>query len=228
MLVSVHYTYLLALIPFGIIWILIFLKRKDLRKEMYTMSLIIGVLSVITSYYWWTVDWWKPLTFTGTKVGLEDFLMGFTTGGIMASIYEVIFKRGLYKRKLHHHISGGLTLLFLLAQTVMWLFWGVGLTSFWSATIAMIMVAFIMIFIRRDLFLSALLSGVLMAIISSLFYYTIIVISPGWIDQTYLHGLSGLRLFGVPIEEYVFWFLSGVIFGPFYEYWQGEKFKKLK
>lgn len=195
---------------------------------MLTMSLMIGILSLVTSYYWWTTDWWRPLNVTGTKVGIEDFIMGFSTGGIMASIYEVVFKRGLYKRKLHHHISGGLTILFLLAQTTMWLFWGVGFTSFWASTIAMTLVAFIMIFIRRDLFFTSIITGVLMVIVSSIFYYTIVFISPEWINHTYLLGLSGTRIIGVPIEEYIFWFFSGVVFGPFYEYWQGERLRLMR
>ena len=191
------------------------------------MSVIVGVLSLVTSYYWWTIDWWRPLTITATRIGIEDFVMGFTTGGIMASIYEAVFRRGLYKRKLHHHVSGALTLLFLLAQTTMWLFWGVGLTSFWASTIAMVIVALVMIFTRKDLLKSSIITGVLMVFISALFYYTILLLSPEWINHTYLLGLSGIRITGVPIEEYVFWFLSGIVFGSLYEYWQGERLKKL-
>lgn len=222
------FVYLIALIPFCIVWLLIFFKRKDLRQEMLTMSLLIGIVSVLTSYFWWTVDWWRPLTMTSTKVGIEDFIMGFTTGGIMATIYEVVFKRGLYKRKLHHHISGGLTILFLLSQTTMLLFWGIGLTSFWASTIAMFLVAVIMLFVRRDLLFNSFLSGVLMASISALFYGVILLISPEWINHTYLSGLSGISAFGVPIEEFIFWFMSGLVFGPFYEYWQGERLRVIK
>jgi len=222
------FVYLIALIPFCVLWLLIFLKRKDLRQEMLVMSLLIGVLSVVTSYYWWTVDWWKPLTITGTKVGVEDFIMGFTTGGIMATIYEVVFKRGLYKRKLYHHVSGGLTILFLLAQTTMWLFWGIGFTSFWASTVAMSLVAIIMLFVRKDLLFNSILSGILMALVSTFFYGVILLISPQWIGHTYLLGLSGIHAFGVPIEEFVFWFMSGLVFGPFYEYWQGEKLRIIK
>ncbi len=93
------------------------------------MSFIVGILGLMTSYYWWTVDWWRPLNITGTRIGIEDFIIAFTSGGIMATIYEVIFKRGLYKRKLHHHAGAGITILLLLSHTTMWLFWGVGLSE---------------------------------------------------------------------------------------------------
>ncbi|MFA6300902.1 MAG: lycopene cyclase domain-containing protein [Candidatus Paceibacterota bacterium] len=228
MQITDQYVYLIALTPFCLIWVLIFLKRKDLRQEMLLMSIMIGIVSLLTSYYWWTIDWWRPINITGTKIGIEDFIMGFTSGGIMATIYEIVFKRGFYRRKLHHHLGGGLMILFLLAQTTMFLFWGVGLTSFWSGMVAMLLVAVVMLFMRKDLIMNALISGILMDAISVLFYLVIIIISPQWLNQTYLSGLGGARLVGVPIEEFVFWFMSGLVFGPFYEYWQGERLKAIK
>lgn len=228
MYIDQRFVYIIATIPFIALWLFIFLKRRDLRQEMLLMSLIIGILSLLTSYYWWTIDWWKPLTMTRTIIGVEDFIMGFTTGGIMSVIYELIFKKKYYKRKLHHHISGGLTLIFLLGQTMMWLFWGVGLTSFWSGILSMCLIAIIIFLLRKDLIINAVISGLLMVVVSLLFYYTILIISPKWIDYTYLLGLSGIKLTGVPIEEFIFWFFAGLVFGPFYEYWQGERLKSLK
>lgn len=192
---------------------------------MVLVSLLLGLLSVATAYYWWTLDWWHPATFTGTRVGFEDFLMGFASGGIMAVAYEVAFKKSLYRVR----VSGGahrpdhITLLLLLAFLTAWLFWGVGLTSFWASTFAMLVTAGVLVYFRRDLFMNALMSGFLMMVISSIFYLSIMWFSPTWIAVTYtVDTLSGVSLYGVPIEEFIFWFLSGLVFGPFYEYWQGS------
>lgn len=100
--------------------------------------------------------------------------------------------------------------------------------KFLGQHVAMILVAIIMLVSRKDLFYNSLLSGLLMCIVSFFFYITIILLSPTWIDSTYLSGLSGMRWIGVPIEEFIFWFLSGMVFGPFYEYWQGERLKRLR
>src|ERR1035437_8729952 len=90
MIIPDKYIYLLALIPFCLIWVFLFTKRKDLRKEMLSVSILIGILSVVTSYLWWTKDWWRPLTVTGTVVGIEDFTMGFASGVIISIIYNFL------------------------------------------------------------------------------------------------------------------------------------------
>ncbi len=68
-----------------------------------------------------------------------------------------------------------------------------------------------------------------MVVASLAFYYPIILLSPGWVETTYmLEKLSGILITGVPLEEFIFWFLAGVIFGPLYEYWQGERLRKME
>jgi hypothetical protein len=153
--------------------------------------------------------------------------MGFGSGGIMTAIYEVVFKKRYLRRKPDHHHPGAATILIILALFTFWLIGIVGFTSFWASTTALIITALVLMFFRKDLFLNSLLSGVLMALVSLFFYFFIILISPTWIDQTYFFNhLSGILVFGIPIEELVFWFLGGAVFGPFYEYWQCEYLKK--
>jgi hypothetical protein len=192
---------------------------------MLTVSFLIGILSVITAHYWWTIDWWRPATITGTTVGIEDLLMGFGSGGIMAVAYEILFRKRLYHTRTKQlHCPSSFTVLLLLAFLTSWLFWGVGFTSFWASSIAMVIAAGVLFYYRKDLFINGLLSGALMVAISLSFYFTIMLISSEWIGKTYLFNtLSGWLVLGIPIEEFVFWFLAGLVFGPFYEYWQGER-----
>jgi hypothetical protein len=222
-MVPLEYAYLLGDTAFLAVWLVLYAARPDVRREMTVMGLLIGAFSVITAHYWWTSDWWHPLTITHTKVGVEDFLMGFSSGGIMAAAYEVVFKKRYYPRKPKHHCPGGLTLLLMLAFLTSWLVWGVGLTSFWASAIAMVSTACFFFYLRRDLFANALLSGALMSSVSLLFYFSIILLSPDWIARTYdFSHLSGILVLGIPVEELAFWFLAGTVFGPFYEYWQCE------
>lgn len=196
---------------------------------MLVMGLLVGILSVATAHYWWTVDWWRPATITGTAVGVEDFLSGFATGGIMTFAYEVIFRKKLYRaRSSRKNGPSHITLLLLLALLTSWLFWGVGFTTFWSSFIAMAIVAGIIFFFRKDLIWAGLANGALMALISIPVYLITIGLSPGWIEKTYLlEKLSGILVIGIPIEELVFWFMAGLLFGPFYEYWQGLRTRNI-
>ncbi len=222
-----EFAYLLGSFVFLVVWLGFYKLYPSTRKEMLIVSLGVGLLSVATSYYWWTQDWWHPLTITGTRVGIEDFLTGFGSGGIMAVAYEGIFKRKYFRRKLRNHHPGAATLLLLMAFSTAWLFWGVGITSFWASVVSLLLIAGIMFFYRRDLFANGVASGLIVMVIATLPYYAIQFFSPDWVSATYHYEkLSGVHITGIPIEELVFWFLAGLVFGPFYEYWQGQRLGK--
>lgn len=221
------FVYLVSLIPFCIIWLVFYFKRKDLRKEMLSVSLLLGVVSVLTSYFWWTKDWWRPMTITSTIVGIEDFIMGFTTGGMMSVVYN-IFTNNKYgvKKVQTSSLSGPLVLIFMACLTA-WLFVFAGLTSFWASVITMFVVILFIGYLRKDLVSDSLVSGVLMLLLSLAFYGTVYILSDTWIAETYLDSLSGLTLLTIPIEEFVFWFLAGMWVGPFYEFATGKKLKRV-
>ena len=44
---------------------------------------------------------------------------------------------------------------------------------------------------------------------------------PDFVGKTYiLHTLSGIKITGIPVEEFVFYFLFGLAIIPMYDYWQ--------
>jgi hypothetical protein len=185
------------------------------------MSIFIGVLSVLTSYFWWTVDWWQPENITHTKVGIEDFIMGFVTGGIMSVIYTIVFNKK-YKKQHHKKIILGSAMMLALA-IITFVIIELGATTFWASVISMSSVGIIILLIRRDLLVNSIASGALMVALSLPFYLLALVLNPVWYEATYLHGLSGITLLSVPIEEFIFWFLAGFLFGPLYEFVEGLK-----
>lgn len=221
-MVPLAYAYLFGCGVLLLPWIILYISSPSLRREMLVMSIFIGLVSVATAYYWWTYDWWRPPTITGTRVGIEDFLLGFASGGVMAAAYESLFRANYTRRARRRSYPSGITMLLLLAFVTSWLVWGVGLTSFWASAVALFGLALLLCYFRRDLFVNALVSGCLMAMISLLPYIAIQIVAPEWIATTYNYNyLSGIHFIGIPIEELIFWFLAGSVFGPFYEYWQG-------
>ncbi len=223
-MLNFKYAYLVGTIVFLIPWAILFFFRKDYRKEMIFMSFLVGIGSVITAYLWWTIDWWRPETITNTRVGIEDFLLGFSNGGIAAVLYGAIYKKRLSKRIKKTNDTGAFNICLILFFIIAFLFWGLNITSFWASTIAMITAAIYILYTRRDLFLNALASGILMAIVSLPSYYAFIWLFPGFIHKTWMSQyLSGIIIIGIPLEDLIFYFLFGFIIGPFYEYWQNKR-----
>lgn len=220
-----QFGYLFGDLALAVIWLILFFMRKDLRSEMVFASVLLGVLNIPTSYLWWTVDWWRPLTVTGTLIGIEDVLLGVTGGGIAAVVYEELIGKRYRKSKKKLHQPGFLSIFSIGILVIGCSIWIFHLGSPVSSSLGMIVSAVVMLYYRPDLLPNALFSGILLEILSLPFYSVVIYLSPGWVDITYLKTLSGFRVMGIPIEEIIFWFLLGFVMGPMYEYWKGEKLK---
>lgn len=193
------------------------------------MGFLIGLVSLASNYYWWNVDWWRPVRITNTAVGIEDFLIGFVSGGVIAVIYEELLKLKYARNHVRKHLPPASTILVLLALLTAWLFWVLKVTSFIASSIAMTVTAGVLLYFRKDLFWKSILTGILTVIVSLIFYYPIIFLVPEWVDQTYnFQYLSGTLVGGIPVEELIFWFFAGLVWGPFYEYWQGIRLVAIK
>ncbi|MEI6849786.1 MAG: hypothetical protein WCK29_01990, partial [archaeon] len=94
-----QYAYSLWVLLFLVIWMILYLARKDVRQEMVIVSLMFGFAGVVTELVH-VRDWWQPLTLTHTSIGIEDFLIGFFIGGVASVIYEELFKKKLKIKKL--------------------------------------------------------------------------------------------------------------------------------
>lgn len=209
-------------------WLILFYIRRDLRAEMIIMGGVMALGVSFSCYRWCTVDWWHPLTITNTRIGIEDFICGFAIGGIAAALYEEIFKRHHRKnrnRKVEHDhpiIFFSIIALFLLSTEFFFSY--LGLTSFIASTLAEALIIILLIARHRVPLMQALASGVATAFISMPVYWTMNFLSPGWIDATYYFDtLSKIRFITIPIEELIFYFMMGMLFGPLYDYWKGYR-----
>ena len=74
-MVSYQYSYLIWTGIFFLIWLILYLWRKDIRKEMLIISVLFGFGGIFSELIY-VQDWWQPLTLTNTSIGIEDFLIG--------------------------------------------------------------------------------------------------------------------------------------------------------
>lgn len=229
---SYQYTYLIIEVIGLVIWLVLFLMRKDVRKEMLFMSLGFGIAGLLVEPIY-LKDWWRPLTVTKTSMGVEDFLVGFIVGGVCAVIYEVIFKKRVLigKSKPQAAMKREISF-FLLSGIFAALFFGgfflLRLNSFYCSLIAFIFGISTIFILRRDLIFNSLISGFLAVLLVFILYSIGELITPGWAKAFwYFRNVPDIIILSVPIDDLFWYFLAGAFIGPLYEFWKGGKIKSL-
>jgi hypothetical protein len=224
----IQYSYLIGCVTLLIFWFILFFWRKDVRKEMMVMSLLFGCIGIISSFIY-TVDWWHPSTITNTRVGIEDFLFGFVVGGIASVIYEEVFKKRIKLRKINkikrlHQNEKSLFMLLFSGLTFFVGFYLLKMHSFHSSILALVIPIIYFWLKRKDLIFDSLASGFLLMIVSFLAFIIPEFITPGWVQFAWYHeNLSGIIVLKAPLEDVVWFFLTGAFIGPLYEFWRDGK-----
>ena len=120
-------------------------------------------------------------------------------------------------------LEGGLVMsimMFLLSL----LFWGFHWTSFFACMVSMSVAILMVWFFRKDLIKDSLVSAVLIIIFAFPAYLIPELLIPGTLSTSwYYEHLTSIRIIGIPIEDLFFYFLFGLLFGPFYELITGRK-----
>jgi len=209
------------------VWLLLFIRRKDLRKQMFLVSLLGGAAGPLSEFYYLR-DYWQPLLFNNWKIGVEDFLFGFCIAGIGAIFYEEVFGKRFAKRegrkKNFLFLFIPFSALFMIVLNT--LFFS-GMNSIYASIIGFLLIACLMIIFRRDLWLDALVSGLLVGGFMFFGYLFLALAYPQIFQKLWiLQNLSGLLVFGIPVEELIWGFSWGMVAGPMYEFYMGLKFKK--
>ncbi len=215
-----QYHYLLWALAFLALWFILFLYRKDTRTELSFVSFLFG-LGGLASQRVYVTDWWQPITLTRTSIGIEDFIIGFAIGGIAAVIYEDLYHKRLRRYALKHSppIGPGFFLL-LFPLIFLCLFFLLNVSSFYATVIALVGCTGYMLATRRDLIADSFFSGICMMTLGVGAYLLILWLNPSFIrDYWYLPNEWYAALWwGVPIGEYLWYFLVGAYIGPLYEY----------
>jgi hypothetical protein len=221
---SYTYSYLSGVVGLFVIWLVLFFWRKDVREEMFALSLVFGIGGLLADYFY--SDWWIPETITGTLPGIESFLFGFFLAGIASVCYIEVFgkkireKRNdeLYKKKLFWLTPITILVIFIFSIRVL------GLNSYEASFPAYLIPLGFILYKRPDLITDSLLSGFVLILLSFVFYWIPEIIFPGWIESTWNFELiSGIFVLGVPLEDVIWIFMTGLVIGPLYEFWKGSK-----
>jgi len=210
--------YLVYSLLFMLVWLVLFVVRRDLRRPMLIMSIAVAPLGPL-SEIWYLQDYWKPVTLTGTAVGVEDVIGGFAIGGIAAALYPVVANKFLLKSNAHE-VNMRVLLVFAASFVVCFVI-GTGLlhiNSIITSSIALLLTTAFILYQRPDLLKPAATSGLLMFVLFTLVYFVTRLMYPPLL-QAWCTGCnpSGVVLFGVNLEELIWdvcWGACGGILYP--------------
>ncbi len=227
--VRYQHSYLLLGLAFLGVWLLFYVWRRDLRPKMRIVSTVTAVLGPVADTVY-VQDWWSPLMVTDTAAGLEPVLAGFAIGGTASVLYQIVCKRTAVTRNGSAETvrrSNGAFLCFIASPILLLFscFYLLDLNSFESTLVAAI-IPLGMMFVRRpDLLSVSCISGALLVVVAALVYTFVELLTPGWVQALWhFNNVPDIIIAGLPIDDVVFYFLTGAVIGPIYEYWKGIAF----
>ncbi|MBP9759565.1 hypothetical protein KBD45_07775 [Candidatus Dojkabacteria bacterium] len=230
-LLEYRYAYLVGNLLLFIIWIIIFLRRKDLRKEQLVVGMILAFVAPLTDYLFFYNDYWRPDYFfnfqiNNVRLGFESSFFGFVIGGISTGIYEFVLGRKAIFSKPRNLLAFLVAFINLFGIYVLT---NLGLNSIWSSIITLIGCSIYMALKDRDLIKDMIFSSIFITTIIFIFYIVWFYIYPLALHKFWvIDNLSGIKIWRTPIEEIVWFFSAGLFIGTFYEFWRNvRKYKKL-
>ncbi len=202
-------------------WLAIFIFRRDLRRRMALTGAFIGLLAVLFEPSF--RDYWQPEMGFPWCMRLGDFLYGFFFGGIACAAHLAIFKKHI--GAVSHTDRRKLFPLYALVGTILY----VALlflkdSSIFAALAVFLLYSAIMLALRPDLIRTAILSGLLMTVLTVAGYVVFKNAFPGIIEAWWRSEIrAGMMPLGVPIEEFIWAFALGMAIGPSQEFFTGRR-----
>jgi hypothetical protein len=212
---DIKYSYLGYSLIFLLLWIVFYILRPDLRRRMLVFRLIMPPLGPL-SEFWFLKDYWRRRTITGYPISIEDAIFSFAIGGIAYSIYKVFFNMSVVAGH-EQQPRGWLVIAFLIIiiLPLLTLTDLLGISSIFSSTSSLFIIAVLTWILRPDLLKPSLISGILVVILFFFVYKGMQVIFPSAIEYWCMGcNPTDLRISGINIEELLWdfsWGLAGSI-----------------
>ncbi len=232
------YEYLIGVLTLaGLVWLIAFFYRSDLIRKMVWSGIVCTVILTIAFIILRILfflglndssivpDYWNPDTLfnLGRITGgyaIEDVLFTFLFGGLAGFIYEYFTKKEVKIKKTKRHNKKAL-IAFIVAGGLFYSLFDINII--YSLIVGGAVSTSIIWIDRRDLIKHSLYGGSSFLVIYFLAFLLFNTIFPGFISTVYnLQDISGILIFGVPLEELLFAIIFGSNWSPVYEYWYGK------
>jgi len=213
-----------SLIILGI-WLVIFLMRKGVRKEMLVASLWTTPLGLTEPLF--VPEYWNPpsLFNLAQKTGfdIESLIFSFAIGGIGSVLYNIITKAQLqplsdteksHRRHRFHRYT-------ILVPVVVFfsLAFFTNLNHIYCGVAGMFAGAVTALWCRPDLKNKIWIGGILFSLLYFFYFTSLRLAYPTYVDLVWnMEAITGVLILGIPIEEYLFAFTFGMFWSSLYEH----------
>ncbi len=214
-----QYAYLTGGFIFLAFWLVIFLNRKDLRREIIWASLVglpFGFIEILfVPYYWYPESLFNLMRQYG--FGPEGFLYSFSIAGIAAVGYEFLENKKTIKIKRNKKLHLVPFILFLLVYFGLEVFFP--FKPMLNLSMAFICGAVLTALLRLDLLKQILASGLIFGVFYFVLFALVNAIFKDLVGQFYSPQIFGnFKILGVPLEEIIMAFTGGAFWSTLYEY----------
>jgi hypothetical protein len=226
--VKYHYVWLIWSSAFLIPWLALYVAWPAHRVVMWKSSLFMAPFGLTEPLF--VPEYWNPPSLfelaQRTGFDIESIIFSFAIGGIGALLYNAVTvrrprplsadDRHARRHRFHH---AALALPFVAFPLLYFLPWNpiyAGIAAMASGAVACVLC-------RPDLARNALIGGTLFLGIYIVFLLGLKWSAPGYIEQVWnLPALSGILIYGLPLEELLFGFGFGLFWSGLYEHftWQ--------
>jgi hypothetical protein len=219
-----HYVWLVWSSAFLLPWALLYVLFPQHRPVMWRSSLFMLPFGLTEPIF--VPEYWNPPSLfelaQRTGFDIESFIFSFAIGGIAAVLYNGILHKRMGELSFaerhqwrHRGHRWALAVPFVLFPILYFLPWN----PIYAGIAAMMLGAIAAVLCRPDLKSNMLVGGVLFLVIYTVFLLGLKWSAPGYIEQVWnLKDLSGILIYGLPLEELMFAFSFGLICAGLYEH----------
>lgn len=221
---QMHYVWLIWSSAFLLPWALLYALKPNYRNVMLRASLLTAPFGLTEPLF--VPEYWNPPSLFDlaqtTGFDVESLIFCFAIGGVGAVMYNALARQSLQpvptaEQKSHRHRYHRQILLLPIA--VFFALYFLPWNPIYPSMIAMIAGGAGTVWCRPDLKSKTLVGGALFLGYYALFMLGLRLSVPGYIEEVWnLGALSGLIVYGIPLEELVFGFSFGVYWTGVYEH----------
>ncbi|MEK7876850.1 MAG: lycopene cyclase domain-containing protein [Pseudomonadota bacterium] len=224
-----HYVWLIWSSAFLLPWIVLYAAFPAHRRTMWWASLFMAPFGLTEPLF--VLAYWNPPSLfelaQRTGFDIESIIFSFAIGGIGAVLYNIVTRKRLEplrpeerQHSRHRWHRWALATPFALFPILYFLPWNM----IYAGIAAMIAGAIAAVLCRPDLKSNTLVGGILFLALYTVFLLGLKWSAPGYIEQVWnLEALTGVLIYGLPLEELLFGFSFGLVWTGIYEHFTWKR-----